>query len=48
MPHTGDCSRDIMVSLIQLLRAEGNNKRADELEEHERAVNQMFGSMRRI
>jgi len=37
-----------MVSLIPLLRAEGNNKRADELVEHERAVNQMFGSMRKI
>jgi len=48
MPHTGDRGRDIMVSLIQLLRAGGNKKRADELEEHERAVNQMFGSMRKI
>jgi hypothetical protein len=37
-----------MLALIRLLRAEGNEERAQQLEEHDRMVSTMFGMMRRV
>lgn len=43
IPNSGDRSKDIMLSLIRLLRAEGNEERARQLEDNHRGVQQMLG-----
>lgn len=47
IPQTGDRTKDIMMALIRLLRAEGNEERAQELEEHGRMVSLALSMMRR-
>ncbi len=48
MQQSGNPSKDIMLGLIHLLRAEGNEERAQQLEGHERNVSQALGMLRPI
>jgi hypothetical protein len=48
VPNEGGSSKQIMLALIQMLRAEENKERARELEEHERSVTQMLAMIKPI
>lgn len=48
IPNSGNRSKDIMMALIRLLRVEGSEERAEQLEEHQRGVQQVLGLMRRV